>query len=322
MELRAAARRVAAVGEAHAERFARGVSPDPHSLVLWVNEPPEAMVQWANGKVPEGGRMSGLIFIDGSGLHPSQPLMRRAGWAVVQVDRFGNMQFGAYGPAPLAECPLQTSPEAEDYAAFMLTQLVIAPLEVYGDCEGALGSMKDSARGCDPAGCRSHLWRCFWAQVESDELISHKTLSHAVAADVHAGRTTEWERRANAAADCWAKAGARRYGIDKEGIAVVRVCHNIAKQAARWGGGLQANLSMRESRDCDDFDAPMEGLIVTVNRSKDCGANDPCVASTQSSMTGDVHNVAPVMMAIIRVVNYAYMFATKCLNFRNHVYIV
>ena len=106
VELRAAARRVAAVGEAHAERFARGVVPDPHSLVPWVNEPLEDMVQWANGKVPEGGGMSGLIFIDGSGLHPSQPPMRRAGWAVVQVDRFGNMQFGAYiWPSALGRVP-------------------------------------------------------------------------------------------------------------------------------------------------------------------------------------------------------------------------
>ena len=63
----------------------------------------QAQVHWINR--PEGGRMLGILFTDGSGLHPRWPSLRRAGWAVVQVDSLGGLVAAAYGAAPVDEAP-------------------------------------------------------------------------------------------------------------------------------------------------------------------------------------------------------------------------
>eukprot|EP00973_Karenia_brevis_P018233 2504314-Karenia_brevis.AAC.1 len=87
------------------EFFARGVFPAVDSLLPKVLRASEADIRWINQ--PASGRMSGLLFSDGSGLHPRWPELRRAGWAVVQVDSFGNLVAAAYGPVPWEEGPDQ-----------------------------------------------------------------------------------------------------------------------------------------------------------------------------------------------------------------------
>eukprot|EP00974_Lingulodinium_polyedra_P040863 3927657-Lingulodinium_polyedra.AAC.1 len=58
---------------------------------------------------------------------PEFAALRRAGWSLVQTDRFGNAIAAAYGPVPLAEAPEQTSKQAEDYAVLMASRFCMAP---------------------------------------------------------------------------------------------------------------------------------------------------------------------------------------------------
>ena len=103
------------------EKFAMGIVPDPvHAFprtdlgeqIFWFNRPPE-------------GRLSGILFTDGSGMWPGTCLAR-AGWAVVQTDRFGNVEAAAYGPVPIAWAPSQTSRDGGDYAIAMLLTVAMA----------------------------------------------------------------------------------------------------------------------------------------------------------------------------------------------------
>ena len=56
--------------------------------------------------------------------------MRRAGWALVQTDKFGRMQAAAFGYVPANLCPFQSSKDAEDYAVCMTTLCCIEPFEL------------------------------------------------------------------------------------------------------------------------------------------------------------------------------------------------
>eukprot|EP00973_Karenia_brevis_P031401 4331909-Karenia_brevis.AAC.1 len=76
--------------------FARGMFPNPKLLLSTPCSAEEAEIHWINK--PPHGRLSGVLFLDGSGLHPKYPELRRAGWAVVKVDDFGELVAAAYGP--------------------------------------------------------------------------------------------------------------------------------------------------------------------------------------------------------------------------------
>ncbi|CAK0885126.1 unnamed protein product [Prorocentrum cordatum] len=76
---------------------------------------------------PEDGLLSGKLFTDGSAIFPSDPLLGRAGWAVISVDDTGAMISGAFGPVPWDVAPLQLAKDGEDYAYQMLGQIALDP---------------------------------------------------------------------------------------------------------------------------------------------------------------------------------------------------
>ena len=80
------ARRVKDWGFDEGERFARGIFPSPE-LVFPVPTDPQDVILWHNR--PEAGLLTGTLFLDGSALWASAPFLARAGWSIVQVDRFG-----------------------------------------------------------------------------------------------------------------------------------------------------------------------------------------------------------------------------------------
>ena len=252
-QLARSAARAAGHREKHAELFARAIFPDPSQLVPWQSHSPQDEVRWIDGKRPPGDRLTGMLFLDGSGLFPHSEMLRRAGWSIVQVDRFGELMFGAFGPVPLSECPLQTSRDGEDYAAFMLSNIAMAPLEWCVDCEGTVDCLKHQTLGISSRSYNSHLRVAFWAQFLPGDFACHKTLAHATATDVEGGRSTTWEKKANNTADKFAKLGAAIHGYDAEGVEVIKVRHSIASQAALWAGELGSHLSSNSIRDAEDF---------------------------------------------------------------------
>ena len=130
-----------------AELFARGIFPDPISLLQAQPATDDAPVRWFQR--PAGDRLTGLIFSDGSGLHQKWAALRAAGWALVSCDRFGEPLAAAYGPVPRKTLPLQTARDGEDWAIRMAAYLCEPPLDFHVDCQASVSCM---TLGSTPAG--------------------------------------------------------------------------------------------------------------------------------------------------------------------------
>ena len=234
------ARNVRAGGREVAERFARGVFPSP--LAFFPRVEPEVQVRWINK--PPSGLLTGMIFSDGSAFWPGLPGLSRAGWALVQVDRLGNVLHAAYGPVPFKLGPRQTAKDGEDFAVHMLTFLGIGPFELFLDCQSTLDILrKGPGAGVDASSSKGHLWGPFWGAFEASDLSAHKTLAHATAADVEAGKSTWWERKANQSADTYAKAGATMHGLTDVDAHLYRGFKALASESCKWAGRLEVSLS-------------------------------------------------------------------------------
>ena len=214
-----------------AERFARGLLPEPRSVLPRRPWETEAPVFWVNR--PSDGYLRGTIFSDGSGLHPTTPALRSAGWALVSTDQFGNVISAAYGPVPLGAGPGQTARDGEDYAIRMTALLVAPPFEVFTDCYGTVRCMTQPPfYSTGPHNPRAHLWGFFHATFEAGDVTVHKTLGHATAEDVLQGKSTHWERKGNAAADSLAKKGAAAHAFTDKQVGEYQALCSIARQAA------------------------------------------------------------------------------------------
>ena len=149
-------------------------------------------MKWINE--PESGRLTGTLFLDGSGLFPQWQQLRRAGWSIVQVDRFGEMQAAAYGPVPVDFGPGQVARDGEDFAVFMLTICATPPFQLFIDCEGTLKCLHRGVQyAAGPGNPRAHMWGPFYAQFEGEEFTATKTLAHPSKKDVEENKTTVWK---------------------------------------------------------------------------------------------------------------------------------
>ena len=259
-QLLEAARNARATSTHAGEMFARAVFPAPEALLPALLNSTQAQVHWIN--CPEGGRMSGTLFTDGSGLHPRWPQLRRAGWAVVQVDASGQLVAAAYGPVPHDEAPEQIARDGEDYAVFMCSLVATPPFRLHIDCAGTLACVqlgKAYAAGADNA--RAHLWTKFWAQFEGEEVSATKTLAHATDNDIEQGKSTHWERAANGHADRLAKLGAADHVLPQETVDSFLGLAQLVKEAARWAGEHEEWLGELGHRDAGSIvDPPLQAM--------------------------------------------------------------
>jgi len=244
--LEQAANRVKLLGEATAERFARGIFPDPRNL--FDVQPEEGEVFWYNK--PELGVMTGLLFLDGSGKLMGLTGLARAGWAIMACDNLGNVKHAAYGPVPVSAWPLQTCKDGEDYVVYMMKFLGMPPFQLYIDCQSTRDCLaKGPGFSTGPGASRAHLWEPFWAAFQPEDLEVFKTMAHASGQDVLSGRTSAWEKKGNDAADEFAKAGADKHGVRAEHANLYRGLRCLAREAGRWAGTLEVHLAGRGARD-------------------------------------------------------------------------
>ena len=249
-ELARAAKVALGKGFAVGETFARSLFPDP--AALFPEPVREAEVHWVNR--PPGGRMTGTLFTDGSGLHGEHRPLRRAGWSVVQVDRFGVALHVAYGPVPVTEAPEQVARDGEDFAFVMTSQVASPPFRVYTDCQGTLDCFSGPiSESIGPGNPRAHLWTRFWAAFKGEEVAACKTKAHASAGDVEAGRSTWWEKRANDTADKYAKLGAECHELEQGSLDKYLGLKELVKQAAKWAGIQDAHLAGLEVKDAGEL---------------------------------------------------------------------
>ena len=234
------------------ENFAKGLFPTPVALLPPPLGESQAPIHWINK--PAGGRMHGILFTDGSGRFPNVPELRRAGWSIVMVDRFGDFISAAYGPVPFQVAPEQNSRDGEDFAVFMCTQLVMAPFMLYVDCKATVAcASRNSSYSVGPGNERAHLWTKFWSAFEGENFEVHKTLAHASSEQVDAGLTTEWERKGNNHADRLAKAGAKAHPLSNKHFREWRALRQVAKEACKWAGTHEVLLRRRGWRDHADL---------------------------------------------------------------------
>ena len=247
-ELRRHARVASELGIGAAEMFARALFPSPQSL--WTVQAVEQQEKVFWYKKPADGFLRGLIFSDGSALNPAEASIRRAGWSLVQVSASGEVVSAAFGAVPMAVAPYQQARDGEDYAIHMLKYVGVPPFEIYTDCEGTLGCLKQPAQfSTGPQNPRAHLWGPFWAAFEPTDVVAVKTKAHCSALDVERGLTTEWERKANASADKYAKQGARINGVPKAEVWLYKGLKLIAGEAAGWAGRMHAHMAETKVRD-------------------------------------------------------------------------
>ena len=130
----------------------------------------------------------------------------------------------------------------------------MAPLHVYVDCAGTLGCATDRRKAEAGGNLRAHLWGRYWEAFGDDETVSvTKTKAHATQGDVEVGRTTEWERRGNAAADDRAKAGAKCHEVPSKVVSLVEAAQGLARTAAHWAGTQDALLTQRGWKDAEEL---------------------------------------------------------------------
>ena len=87
------------------------------------------------------------------------------------------------------------------------------------------------------------MWSPFWSSFDAGDYSASKTLAHATAADVDAGKTTWWEKKSNASADTYAKAGALQHGVEQKHADLVRGFVSLARESRRWSAELEVLLS-------------------------------------------------------------------------------
>ena len=102
------------------DRFAKGLLLEPSAMLPSPRTKAQLSTQWVNK--PQLGQLTGTLFLDGSSTGGRIPFLRRADWAVVQVDSDGNLVAAAYGAVPWEAAPAQEARDGEDYAVYMLTE--------------------------------------------------------------------------------------------------------------------------------------------------------------------------------------------------------
>ena len=302
-ELRDAARQ-ASQDKHLAEWFARGLLPDPVDLLPAPKQSDDLPIQWH--RQPPGGFMTGSLFLDGSCKHPRTAALRRAGWAIVQVDDDGKVVAAAYGGVPYDSCPGQTIGDAEDYAVGMLPLVALEPFRLYIDRQGTVDNATVKRHATQEASHpTAHIWSRVWAAF--DHLAVTKTKAHASKADVSRGTTTEWQRKGNGHADRFADLGAAEHGLAPNSIHEYKILGSLAYQAARWAGEQHVYLRDRDFPDVAPKDQqvprpklssrPAHGIPASDNRSKEtlqsavraAVALEPAASST--AMPGSNHKL-------------------------------
>ena len=171
------------------------------------------------------GNLADNIFVDGSGLNPRYPEIRRCGWAYVCMQNAGETGRFAYGPLPGY---IQTVPHAEAYALLTLLKGLreqsastrsSTVVDIVSDCK----SVVDTYNGCIADACAAgralgEVWREIadtktqlrrWGQVAPVRWVP----AHQSPEQARAGKITETDRAGNEAADELAKAGASLHGL-------------------------------------------------------------------------------------------------------------
>jgi hypothetical protein len=197
-------------------------------------EPTQSTDYRTQGPAAEEGHLGSEVFLDGSAAHPSDPLLRRAGWAAVSLSpRTDTIEYVAFGALP---GPLQSSTAAEIYA--LLQGLRLAgplPTTFYSDSSVVCGGWQRLAGlAARPLLASAELWREI-ARLSDDrgniDTIL-KVKAHTTSTSAPTFGVTPRTRFGNAAADHWARQGV----LEHPSTEAVSACRGRASRVIDWVG--------------------------------------------------------------------------------------
>ncbi len=221
-------------------RWTRGILPVPSLAV----PPPRRDFgeEWYfSPGVPEEKYFDGPVYTDGSAYNPQVPEVRRAGWAVVQVDGDGRLLKAVFGHVPASVSTDQTVAAGELYALRRAAELSVGALTVKTDYQGILDGWRAGEAACTAANRpNAASWRALWRTIEGADPQFVKVKAHrsrqeaAESGDPQA--LLDW--MGNREADRFAKRGAACHA-NAAGRAAADMFEDELKQStdvAKWIG--------------------------------------------------------------------------------------
>ncbi len=235
----------------------------------------------------QGKVFDGAIFTDGSALNPQCPEVRRAGWAVVQMDARGRVVKAVFGHVPASASIEQTAAAGEVYALRRAAELAVGDVAVHVDYQGIVDGCRNGHAWCTShRRPNAHSWRGYWRAMDDrrPDIIKVKAHRTQQEAQDDADPDAVWKWRGNRAADYYAKLGARAHttpasrGVADKYEQQLADCTRLARwigialsQWPRAGVGTRADKAARKAaaarrRARRDVAASRHGHSITVDR--------------------------------------------------------
>eukprot|EP00959_Pyramimonas_sp_CCMP1952_P245451 5130198-Pyramimonas_sp.AAC.1 len=145
----------------------------------------------------------------------------------------------------------------------MFGQIAFAPECVWTDCAATIRASQSRVRSTSARCAQAHMWSSVHAAFEGG-LQVHKTKAHCSEADVTRGRTTAWERKANAIADALAKRGAGLHPSVEQAAREMAGLKLLGWEVGQWAG--RQGVLMKERGWVDSEGLPDKGLVARSRR--------------------------------------------------------
>ena len=167
------------------------------------------------GEAHEGYIWQGEVFVDGSGYQPRWAVLRRCGWAAIQLNDDGSLKAAMYGPLPGED---QTVPTAEHFALLQVVRRGGTHIRIWSDCQAVVGNFEKGAGAMAAGKYFAGLWKqVFSAMGAETQLEVRKVKAHTT--QQHPEGSEEWRlQTGNRFADDKAKEGAQVHALAEDWV--------------------------------------------------------------------------------------------------------
>ena len=168
------------------------------------------------------GGFRGEVYLDGSGMNPTEPRLRRCGWSAVMIsDDTYEVIYALYGPLP--RWP-QTVPHSEHYALLMAITRAVGDCVFITDCQSVVDYFLLGAGACAAGRPFAQLWRGIRKhklrlEEEGFAIVVEKVLAHQDPGRFEDGSADQRKCIGNDHADEHAKKGSATHAFQESTIA-------------------------------------------------------------------------------------------------------
>ena len=219
----------------------------------------QLVISWE--AMPASGYFEGTVYVDGSGLFPSDVRLCRCGFGVSQIQQDGTFSAGCYGVLPGM---LQEVGASEILAATIALRHCLPPIVLITDYSGLVDGFAEGANSRTSARWKyADLWRAFWhvvLDIGVDNVRVVKVPAHVPYRRMREGSgDISWQDwHGNFQADRLAKLGAALHPDVSAVAARCKAMDSAIEQAARYIGWLTAVMFELGLKDCTERDAEQD----------------------------------------------------------------